>query len=75
MLSRLKSVQIEKAEGCDAELKLLSLLLKNAKVLEEVAIFFRSSVGSPDRVKQVRQFSGKLRALPTASSKIKIMLF
>ncbi|RZC90476.1 hypothetical protein C5167_029609 [Papaver somniferum] len=74
MLSRLKSVQIEKAEGCDAELKLLSFLLKNAKVLEEVALFFRSSVGSPDRVKQVRQFRGKLRALPTASSKIKIML-
>ncbi|KAI3894253.1 hypothetical protein MKX03_021843, partial [Papaver bracteatum] len=75
MLSRLKIVEIKEVVGCDSELKLLSYLLKNARVLEEVALFFRSSAGSPDRVGQVKQYRDKLRALPTASSNIKIMLF
>ncbi|XP_026432550.1 uncharacterized protein LOC113329929 [Papaver somniferum] len=47
MLSHLKYVGIKEAEGCDGELKLLSYLLTNAKVLEKVSPLFRSSAGSP----------------------------
>ncbi|RZC93025.1 hypothetical protein C5167_028385, partial [Papaver somniferum] len=72
MLSHLKSVQIEEVVGCDAELKILSFLLKNAMVLKKVALFLRSGVGSPDRVEQVKQFKDKLRAVPTASSSIEL---
>ncbi|KAI3894252.1 hypothetical protein MKX03_021842, partial [Papaver bracteatum] len=75
MLTRLKIVEIKEVVGCDSELKLLNFLLKSARVLEEVALFFRSSVGSSDRVRQVKQFRDNLRAVPTASSNIKIMLF
>ncbi|KAI3841091.1 hypothetical protein MKX03_010836, partial [Papaver bracteatum] len=77
MLSHLKYVEMEEAEGCDVELKLLSFLLKNAMVLEKVVIFFRSRVDFPDksRVRQVEQFKDKLRAVPTASSSIKMVFY
>lgn len=67
-LSHLKLIRINDAEECDAELELLSFLFKNAKVLEKVVVCFGSSVGSPDRVTQVKQFQDKLRALPRSSS-------
>ncbi|XP_026382463.1 putative F-box/LRR-repeat protein At3g42770 [Papaver somniferum] len=70
MLSHLEYVQVEDMEGCDAEFKLLSFLLRNAKVLKEVELFFRPSVGSPDRLIQVQQFQDKLREVPAASSSI-----
>ncbi|KAI3958112.1 hypothetical protein MKW98_020754 [Papaver atlanticum] len=74
MLSHLKYVQIEVVEGCDAELKLLRFLLKNAENLKEVALFFCSSVGSPDGDRQIEQFKDKLRAVvPTASSSIQLV--
>ncbi|KAI3891756.1 hypothetical protein MKX03_020894, partial [Papaver bracteatum] len=73
MLSHLEYVQIEEVEGCDAELKLLRFLLKNAENLEKVALFFCSSVGSPDGVRQIEQFKDKLRAVPTASSIIQFV--
>ncbi|KAI3957956.1 hypothetical protein MKW98_020598 [Papaver atlanticum] len=73
MLSHLNFVQMEDVEGCDAEFKLLSFLLKKAKVLEEVVVFFRSSIGSPDRVRQVALFMDKLKAVPAASSSIKMV--
>ncbi|XP_026425215.1 uncharacterized protein LOC113321521 [Papaver somniferum] len=77
MLSHLKYVEMEEAEGCDAELKLLSFLLRNAKVLEKVVNFFRSTVDLPDksRVRQVEQFKDKLRAVPTASLSIKMLFY
>ncbi|XP_026379167.1 uncharacterized protein LOC113273767 isoform X2 [Papaver somniferum] len=68
ILSHLKYVHIREAEGCDAELKLLSFLLKSAKVLKQVVLHPRSTIDSPDRVR--RQFGSKLRALPRASSHI-----
>ncbi|RZC76185.1 hypothetical protein C5167_000319 [Papaver somniferum] len=70
MLSHLRFVRIEEVEGCDAELKLLSFLLKNAKFLEEVVLKFRSNNGSPEGV---RQFQEKLRLVPTASSSIQMV--
>ncbi|KAI3879299.1 hypothetical protein MKX03_024274, partial [Papaver bracteatum] len=73
MLSHLKFVHIEEAQGCDAELKLLRFLLKNGKVLEKVAIFFRSTIGSPDRERQVKQFQDKLRAVSTTSLSIQMV--
>ncbi|KAI3831797.1 hypothetical protein MKX03_000139, partial [Papaver bracteatum] len=73
MLSHLKFVQMEEVVGSDAELKLLSFLLKNAKVLEKFALFFRSSAGSGDRVRQVKQFQNKLRLVPIASSCIRMV--
>ncbi|KAI3893190.1 hypothetical protein MKX03_007022, partial [Papaver bracteatum] len=75
ILSHLKFVQLEEAQGCDAELKLLRFLLANAKVLEKVVIFFRSTTASPDRAKQVEQFKDKLIAVPTASSSILFFFF
>ncbi|KAI3962417.1 hypothetical protein MKW98_010968 [Papaver atlanticum] len=68
ILSHLKYVHIREVEGCDAELKLLSFLLKSAKVLKQVVLHPRSTIDSPDRVR--RQFRSKLRALPRASSHI-----
>ncbi|KAI3943796.1 hypothetical protein MKW98_004301 [Papaver atlanticum] len=65
MLSHLEYVRIEEVEGCDAELKLLSFLLQNASVLEEVVLYPRATIESPDRVS--KQFGDKLRALPRAS--------
>ncbi|KAI3925588.1 hypothetical protein MKW98_001442 [Papaver atlanticum] len=74
VLSHLKSVQFEEVEGCDAELKLLSFLLKNAKVLQKVVVCFRSSSGSRVvRMRQVKQFEDKIRAVPTASSGIEMV--
>ncbi|KAI3860161.1 hypothetical protein MKX03_006480, partial [Papaver bracteatum] len=67
MLSHLKHVQIERVEGCDAELKLLSFLLKNATDLEELSVDFLS------RGTQVGQFKDKLRRVPTASSSIQVV--
>ncbi|RZC72526.1 hypothetical protein C5167_048006 [Papaver somniferum] len=73
MLSHLEYVQIE-VEGCDAELKFLCFLLKRAKVLKKVVLYFRSSVGSPDHgVTQVEQFMDTLRLVPTASSCIQVV--
>ncbi|RZC66026.1 hypothetical protein C5167_009720 [Papaver somniferum] len=68
MLSHLKYVQIERVEGCDAELKLLSFLLNNATDLEELSIYFIS-----DEVTQVEQFKDKLRGVPTASLSIRLV--
>ncbi|KAI3852798.1 hypothetical protein MKX03_028632, partial [Papaver bracteatum] len=74
MLSHLKYVRIEEVKGCDAELKLLSFLLKYAAVLVEVALFFRSSAGSAARrLRQIERFKQKLRAVPTASPSIKMV--
>ncbi|KAI3897096.1 hypothetical protein MKW98_015792 [Papaver atlanticum] len=73
MLSHLKTVQIEEVVGCDAELKILSFLLKNAMVLNKVALFLRSGVHLPGRVEQIKQFKDKLRAVPTASSSIELV--
>ncbi|KAI3914367.1 hypothetical protein MKW98_014974 [Papaver atlanticum] len=73
MLSHLEYVQIEEVEGCDAEFKILRFLKKNATILKNVALYFRSCVGSPDRVRQVEQFRDKLRAVPTASSSIELV--
>ncbi|XP_026430840.1 putative F-box/FBD/LRR-repeat protein At1g78760 [Papaver somniferum] len=71
MLSHLNIVRIENVDGCDAEFKILSFLLKNAKVLKEVALYPAcSSVKSPSRLR--KQFKNKLRALPRASSDIKM---
>ncbi|XP_026426167.1 F-box/LRR-repeat protein At1g55660-like [Papaver somniferum] len=70
MLSHLKFVRIEEVEGCDAELKLLSFLLKNAKNLEEVVLEYRSNIDSPEGA---RQFQDKLRLVPTASSNIQMV--
>ncbi|KAI3899999.1 hypothetical protein MKW98_000899, partial [Papaver atlanticum] len=71
MLSRLEYVQIDDVEGCDAELKLLTFLLKKAKVLEQIdIIFFRSCDGSRDSKRQVELFIKKIREVPTASSSI-----
>ncbi|KAI3919098.1 hypothetical protein MKW98_016651 [Papaver atlanticum] len=74
MLSHLKFVQMEEVVGSDAELKLLSFLLKNAKALEKFALFFRSSAGSGDRGRQVKQFKNKLRLVPAASSRIRTVV-
>ncbi|KAI3870846.1 hypothetical protein MKX03_013737, partial [Papaver bracteatum] len=71
MLSHLEYVQIEGVEGCDAELKLVSFLLKNASVLKKLVLHTRSRIESPNRVR--KQFSYKLRALPKASSHIRIV--
>ncbi|XP_026411212.1 F-box/LRR-repeat protein At3g58900-like [Papaver somniferum] len=68
MLSHLSTVRIEEIVGCDAELKLLSFLLENAKVLEEVTLY--PITNSLRRVRN--QFMKKLRALPRASSRIKM---
>lgn len=73
MFSHLKYVQIKRVECCDAELKLLSFLLKNAADLEEVSVYFRFSVGSPDKVTQVEQFKDKLTGVPKASSSIQLV--
>ncbi|RZC63848.1 hypothetical protein C5167_025600 [Papaver somniferum] len=70
MLPCLKLVQIKKVEGCDNELKFLSFLLKNATTLKKVVLYPRSTIKSPKRVK--RQFRDKLRALPRASSHIRM---
>ncbi|KAI3891488.1 hypothetical protein MKX03_024751, partial [Papaver bracteatum] len=67
MLPHLKLVHFEEVEGCDAELKLLCFLLKNASVLKKVVVHFRSSVCSP---RQVEEFKNKVRAVSTASSSI-----
>ncbi|KAI3890192.1 hypothetical protein MKX03_023374, partial [Papaver bracteatum] len=75
VLSKLRYVEITEVEGCDNELKLLGFLLESANVLEEVALFFRYTVGSPERVKQVKRFRDQLRALPRASSSVNIMFF
>ncbi|KAI3887147.1 hypothetical protein MKX03_014160, partial [Papaver bracteatum] len=68
MLSQLKSIRFEEVEGCDAELKLLSFLLKNAKALQKVALLFRSSSGA-----RVKHFEAKIRAVPAASSGIEMV--
>ncbi|KAI3958148.1 hypothetical protein MKW98_020790 [Papaver atlanticum] len=73
MLSHLGYVRFEEVEGCDAEIKLLSFLLENAKVLKKVVLYFRSSAGSPRRARQVEQFERKLRAVPAASSSIQLV--
>ncbi|XP_026430839.1 putative F-box/FBD/LRR-repeat protein At1g78760 [Papaver somniferum] len=73
--SRLNSVQIEEVEGCDADLRILSFLFRNAKYLKRVIIYFRSSVGTPDKGKQVEQFKDMLRAVPTASSSIELVFY
>lgn len=65
-------VQFEETEGCDAELKLLVFFLKTAKVLEKVVLYFRPSAASSKRVRQ-EQYKDKLRAVPTASSSIKMV--
>ncbi|RZC63208.1 hypothetical protein C5167_024976 [Papaver somniferum] len=70
MLSHLRYVQFKEVEGCDAELRLLSFLLENAKVLKKVVLYYRSSAGLPKRVRQVEH---KLRAVPTASSSIQLV--
>ncbi|RZC93603.1 hypothetical protein C5167_007643 [Papaver somniferum] len=73
MLSHLDHVTFDEVEGCDAELKLLSFLLKHAKVLRKVALSFRAGISSPDGVRERKLFRDKLRALPTASSSIQMM--
>ncbi|KAI3891711.1 hypothetical protein MKX03_001219, partial [Papaver bracteatum] len=73
MLSHLELVTFDEVEGCDAELKLLTFLLKYAKVLRKVALSFRAGIGSPDGVRQRKVFRDKVRALPAASSDIKMM--
>ncbi|KAI3898519.1 hypothetical protein MKX03_000262, partial [Papaver bracteatum] len=73
MLSHLSYVFIEEAEGCDAEFKILRFLLKNANDLEEVSLFFRSSVGLPDRARKIKQFKKQLRAVPAASSNVELV--
>ncbi|KAI3875279.1 hypothetical protein MKX03_001277 [Papaver bracteatum] len=75
MLSHLEYVEIEEVEGCDAELKMLRFLLKTAKVLREVAVYFRSSDGSLDRLRQARLFIDKLSAVPAASPGIKMEFY
>ncbi|KAI3954577.1 hypothetical protein MKW98_019708 [Papaver atlanticum] len=72
MLSHLKYVNFDEVEGCDAELKLLSFLLKHATVLRRIYLSFRASIGSLDGVRQMKLFRDKVRALPTASSSVKI---
>ncbi|KAI3955511.1 hypothetical protein MKW98_028456, partial [Papaver atlanticum] len=73
MLSHLKYVDIVEVDGCDAELKLLSFLLKHAMVLAKVALSFRFTCCLPDIERQVEQFKKKLRAVPTASSSIELV--
>ncbi|XP_026459363.1 uncharacterized protein LOC113360026 [Papaver somniferum] len=48
MLSRLTYVCFCEVEGCDAELKLLSFLLKHGHVLTKVALSFCAGTCSPD---------------------------
>ncbi|KAI3874319.1 hypothetical protein MKX03_019467 [Papaver bracteatum] len=74
MLSHLKYVEIKELQGCDNEVKLLQLLLGKAMVLEEVALFFRSTAGSPGRVK-LKRFRDKLGAVTRASSSTNMMFF
>lgn len=71
MLSHLEYVVIKEVEGCDAELKILIFLLKNAKVLKIVVLCFRFSIGS--QVTQVERFLDKLRLVPRASSSIQVL--
>ncbi|KAI3955276.1 hypothetical protein MKW98_020909 [Papaver atlanticum] len=75
MVSNLNVVRIENVHGCDAELKILSYLLKNAKGLKKVVLYFRPSVGSSDRVRQVKLFKKKLIEVPTASSSIGMVFY
>ncbi|XP_026444386.1 FBD-associated F-box protein At4g13985-like isoform X2 [Papaver somniferum] len=72
MLSHLKYVNFDEVGGSDAELKLLSFLLKHAKDLRRIFLSFRASIGSPDGVRQMKLFRDKVRALPAASSSVKV---
>ncbi|KAI3877747.1 hypothetical protein MKW98_020228, partial [Papaver atlanticum] len=72
MFTHLKFVELREAEGCDNELKFMRFLLKKSMVLEKVNLFFRSASDFLDRVEQVTAFKRNLRALPTASSSIKL---
>lgn len=72
MYSHLKFIEIKGVEGCDNELKFLRFVLKNSMVLEKVNLFFRSTSDSLDGGRQIRKFKRNLRAMPTASSSIKM---
>ncbi|KAI3891713.1 hypothetical protein MKX03_001221, partial [Papaver bracteatum] len=72
MLSHLKYVNFDEVEACDAELKLLRFLLKHATVLRRIYLSFRARIGSPDGVRQMKLFRDEVRALPAASSSVKI---
>ncbi|RZC66287.1 hypothetical protein C5167_009973 [Papaver somniferum] len=72
MYSHLKVIEIGGVEGCDNELKFVRFMLKNSMVLEKVNLFFRSTSDSLDGGRQIRRFKRNLRAMPTASSSIKM---
>lgn len=71
-LYRLKSIEYQELDRYEGEIKLMTFMLKNALMLEQISI--TSTTRSNSKKKKLVKFCQKLQYIPSASSSVTIML-